>query len=237
LRGGFPDSFLAGSDTSSLAWRENFIRTYLERDVPSLGITIAAPALRRFWTMVAHLHGGLWNASELARSLGASQPTARRYLDVLTGTFVVRQLQPWFENVSKRQVKSPKVYIRDAGLLHALLDIPTAHVLQSHPKLGASWEGFVVEQILRIVNPRNAYFWTTHGGAKLDLLLFHRGHRIGVEVKYADAPRTTKSMHIALRELKLDELLIVYPGEAEYPLTNSIRAMSLGGALEHLAAI
>lgn len=175
LRGGFPRSFLATDDANSLAWRDAFLRTFLERDIPQLGITVPAETLRHFWTMVAHYHGQIWNAAEFARSLGTSEPTARRYLDILAGAYMVRVLPPWFENVGKRQVKSPKVYIRDSGILHGLLGLETLADVQSHPKLGASWEGFVIEQIIRLLNTRDAYFWATHAGAELDLLVRMRG--------------------------------------------------------------
>ncbi len=188
LRGGFPRSFLADDDSVSMAWRQGFIRTFLERDIPQLGITIPAETLRRFWMMVAHYHGQVWNAAEFARSLGASEVTARRYLDILAGAYMIRVLPPWFENISKRQVKSPKVYIRDSGVLHALLQLGALSDLQSHPKLGASWEGFAIEQIIRLLDTRDAYFWATHGGAELDLMVLAGGKRYGFEIKYADAP-------------------------------------------------
>ena len=170
LRGGFPRSFLANSEEDSLAWREGFIRTFLERDIPQLGINIPAVTMRRFWTMLAHYHGQTWNAAEIGRSMGLSDKTVRSYLDILTGTFMIRQLQPWFENLGKRQVKSPKIYFRDTGLLHSLLDIPDRHILLGHPKVGASWEGFAIEQALQILHPNAAYFWGTHAGAEIDLV-------------------------------------------------------------------
>jgi predicted AAA+ superfamily ATPase len=227
LRGGFPRSFLAPSEVSSLAWRESFIRTFLERDVPQLGITVPAPTLRRFWAMVAHVHGQVWNAADLARSLGTSEPTARRYLDLLTGAYVLRQVPPWFENIAKRQVKSPKVYVRDVGLLHALLSLRTRKSLLSHPKCGASWEGFVVEQVLALARPAEAYFWGTHAGAELDLMIVRDGRRIGFEAKFEDAPRTTRSMHIALDTLRLQRLYVVHPGAKSYRLTAKIDALSV----------
>ena len=193
-RGGFPPAYLARSEQASLVWRRQFIQTYLERDLPQLGITIPAVTLLRFWTMLAHYHGGVWNAAEAARSLGASEPTARRYLDLMTGLFLVRQLQPWHENLNKRQVKAPKVYVRDSGLLHALLGLASERELLSHPKVGASWEGYAIEETLRVIHPEAAYFWATYTGAELDLLLFVRGRRCGVEVKIQDAPRLTPSM-------------------------------------------
>ena len=226
LRGGFPRSYLAAKETASVAWREDFVRTFLERDIPQLGITVPAEALRRFWTMVAHYHGQVWNASEFARSLGSAEATARRYLDVLSGAYMVRQLQPWFENIGKRQVKSPKVYLRDTGLLHTLLGMESLRDLQGHPKLGASWEGFVIEQILALSGSRDAYFWATHAGCELDLLLLRRGKRLGFEVKYTDAPRTTKSMRIAVADLRLDSCHIVYPGSESYPLDDRIATLA-----------
>ncbi len=218
LRGGFPRSFLAEDDRASIAWRRDFVRTFLERDIPQLGITIPAAALRRFWTMIAHFHGQIWNAAELARSLGSAEATARRYLDLLTGAYVVRQLQPWHENMAKRQVKAPKVYVRDSGLLHALLGLRTRSQLAQHPKFGASFEGFALEQALAVAGPADPYFWATHTGAELDLLLLREGERVGLEFKCADAPTLTRSMHVALEDLRLDRLLVVYPGERAYAL-------------------
>ncbi len=226
-RGGFPRSFLAGSDSESFAWRNDFVRTFLERDIPQLGITTPAATLRRFWTMVAHLHGQIWKASELARSLGTSEPTARRYLDLLTGALVVRQLPPWFENLGKRQVKAPKVYLRDSGLLHTLLGIRSRADLLAHPKLGASFEGFALEQALAIASPAEAYFWATHGGAELDLFLLHGSRRLGVEFKCVDAPRTSRSMRVAIEDLGLQRILVVYPGSRSFPLDERIEALAL----------
>jgi len=227
LRGGFPRSFLAEDDAASMAWREDFIRTFLERDVAQLGISIPAPTLRRFWTMLAHYHGQVWNAAELARSLGASEGTARRYLDLLTSVFLVRQLPPWFANTGKRQVKSPKVYVRDSGLLHALLGLADKPALESHPKLGASWEGFALEQVLGLLDTRDPYFWATHGGAELDLLVFVQGRAFGIELKYGDAPRVTRSMRTALVDLALERLFVVHPGRESFPMTDSIEALSI----------
>ncbi len=235
VRGGFPRSFLADDDTSSLAWREAFIRTFLERDIPQLGITIPAEALRRFWTMVAYYHGQQWNAAEFARSLGVSEPTARRYLDILAGAYMVRVLPPWFENLGKRQVRSPKVYIRDSGILHGLLHLETLAEVQSHPRLGASWEGFAIEQIIRLLDTRDTYFWGTHSGAELDLLIHLRGRRYGFEIKYADAPGITRSMRIALSDLNLEHLWVIYPGQQEYALDTSITVLPLD-AMPRLAA-
>ncbi len=227
LRGGFPRSFLADNDSDSMTWRQGFIRTFLERDIPQLGITIPAETLRRFWMMVAHYHGQVWNAAEFARSLGASEVTARRYLDILTGAYMIRVLPPWFENVSKRQVKSPKVYIRDSGVLHGLLQLGALSDLQSHPKLGSSWEGFAIEQIIRLLNTRDAYFWATHGGAELDLMVLAGGKRYGFEIKYADAPGTSRSMQVALHDLALEHLWVIYPGQHEYALADRITALPL----------
>ena len=227
LRGGFPRSFLAKSDEDSMAWREGFITTFLERDIPQLGITIPPLAMRRFWTMLAHYHGQTWNASELARSMGLTDKTVRSYLDVLTGTFVVRQLQPWYENIGKRQVKAPKIYLRDSGILHGLLNLPDFHSLWGHPRVGASWEGFALEQILQNIRPPQAFFWATHTGAELDLFLFYRGRRYGVEFKFSEAPKITKSMRIALDDLNLDHLWIIYPGQDSYPVDDKISVRSV----------
>lgn len=226
-RGGFPPAYLARSEAASLVWRRQFVQTYLERDLPQLGITIPAATLLRFWTMLAHYHGGVWNAAEAARSLGVSEPTARRYLDLLTGLFLVRQLQPWHENLKKRQVKAPKVYVRDSGLLHALLGLGTEREILSHPKAGASWEGYAIEEVLRAVRPEAAHFWATHTGAELDLLLVVRGRRIGVEVKFQDAPRLTPSMRIALADLGLAHLVVIYPGDTRYPISDRVTAVPL----------
>jgi len=234
LRGGFPRSFLADDDAASMTWRQGFIRTFLERDIPQLGITIPAETLRRFWMMVAHYHGQVWNAAEFARSLGASEVTARRYLGILSGAYMVRVLPPWFENISKRQVKSPKVYIRDSGVLHGLLELGALSDVQSHPKLGASWEGFGIEQIIRLLDTRNAYFWATHGGAELDLMVHAGGKRYGFEFKYTDAPGTSRAMQIAVHDLALAHLWIVYPGRHEYALDEKITALPLD-ALPRLA--
>jgi len=227
LRGGFPRSFLASSDADSAAWREGFIRTFLERDIPQLGISIPAAAMRRFWTMLAHYHGQLWNASDLGRAMGLSDKTMRGYLDILSGTFMIRQLMPWHENLSKRQVKSPKIYFRDSGILHQLLSLEDFHALSGHPRVGASWEGFALEQTLGVLKTRQTYFWSTYSGAELDLFFLHKGRRYGMEFKYSEAPVVTKSMHSALETLKLDHLWIVYPGNAIYPAHKKITALPL----------
>jgi len=227
LRGGFPLAYLAETDEASRRWQTSFVRTFLERDMPQLGVQIPAETLRRFWTMLAHYHGQTWNGSEIGASLGVTHQTTRKYLDLLTGAYMVRQLQPWFENAGKRVVKSPKVYLRDSGLLHALLGIPDWAALQGHPKLGASWEGFVIEQILSWAGERNAYFWATQSRAEVDLMVHAKGKRWGFEVKYQDAPRVTKSMRIVMRDLKLDHLWVVYPGRTGYPLDEHIDCIAL----------
>jgi predicted AAA+ superfamily ATPase len=227
VRGGFPRSFLAADEVASMAWRSDFIRTFLERDIPQLGITIPAETLRRFWTMVAHYHGQVWSGAEFARSLGVSEPTARRYLDILAGAYMIRILPPWFENMRKRQVKAAKIYIRDSGLLHALLQLQGLAELQGHPKLGASWEGFALEQTLSLQQTRDAYFWGTHSGAELDLMFVSGGKRYGLEYKYADAPSRSRSMLVALEDLGLEHLWVVFPGEPEYPLDQRITALPM----------
>jgi predicted AAA+ superfamily ATPase len=237
LRGGFPRSFLAADDRDSMAWREDFIRTFLERDLPQLGITIPAETLRRCWTMLAHYHGQVWNAAQLARSLGPSENTARRYLDILAGAYMVRVLPPWFENIRKRQVKAPKIYLRDSGLLHALLQLPTWHDLHGHPKLGASWEGFALEQVIGALKTRDAYFWATHGGAELDLLTLVRGKRYGFEFKYADAPGRNRSMQAAIEDLGLEHLWVIYPGQQEYALDARISVIPIDRVLNRVRSI
>ncbi len=227
LRGGFPLSYTARSRAASAAWRTQFMRSFLERDLPQLGITIPAQALRRFWTMLAHYHAQIWNAAEPARSLGVAETTARRYLDLLTGVYMARQLAPWHENLGKRQVKSPKVYVRDTGLLHHLLGITTENELLAHPKCGASWEGYAMEEAINAVQPDDMYFWATHQGAELDLLLFKNGRRLGVETKRMDAPKITSSMRIALEDLKLEQLVVLYPGPKEYALAERVRVVPL----------
>jgi len=231
LRGGFPRSFVATSESRSFTWREEFIRTFLEQDLPQLGMRIPSPQLHRFWTMLAHYHGQIWNAAEPARSLGLSQPTVRSYLDLMTSAYMIRQLQPWHENLSKRQVKAPKIYVRDSGLLHALLGLRSRRDLLTHPKLGASWEGFVIEQLLHAAEPDQAYFWATHQGAEIDLLMLRGSRRIGVEIKRSDAPSLTPSMRIALDDLRLNKLWIIYPGQQRYDLNKRVTAIPFDEAI------
>jgi predicted AAA+ superfamily ATPase len=228
-RGRFPRAFLAANEARCRDWQGYFIQSFVERDLPQLGIHTPATTLRRFWMMLAHYHGQIWNASEIAASLGESPSTTRRRLDLMTDALMVRQLPPWFENVGKRQVKSPKVYLRDTGLLHALLEFPSYASLESSPKLGASWEGFAIEEIIQHVGERRAYFWATQSGAELDLFLTLGRRRIGVEVKYADAPGVTKSMRIAMADLNLDRLYVVYPGHQSYDLDRKIKVVPLSG--------
>ena len=225
LRGGFPRAYLAPSDRASALWRRNFVQTFLERDLPQLGITVPAETLRRFWTMIAHYHGQVWNAAEFARALGSSEGTARRYLDILAGAFMVRTLPPWFANVRKRQVRSPKVYMRDTGILHTLLTLDASEAVAGHPKVGASFEGFVIEELVGAIEGGGAYFWATHGGAELDLLIMRGGRSYGFECKFADAPGTTRSMRVALNDLGLEHLYVVYPGNEAYPLDERISAL------------
>ncbi|BCY16996.1 MAG: ATP-binding protein [Chloroflexi bacterium] len=231
-RGGFPLSFTAANDESSFGWRRDFIRTFLERDVPSFGIKIPSTSLFRFWNMLAHYHGQVWNAAEAARSLGIGESSVRRYVDLLQDLFMVRLLQPWYANLGKRQVKSPKIYFRDTGLLHALLGIRTEQDLYLHPRSSASWEGFALEEVIKSIQPDEVYFWGIHSGAELDLLCLKDGKRIGVECKRIDAPRLTPSMRTAMIDLELDRLLTVFPGDRSYSLTDNIQAVSLGKLVE-----
>ena len=232
LRGRFPCSYLAASNEDSLVWRKNFALTLVERDIPQLGINVSAQALLRFWTMLAHYHGQIWNAAPPAHSLGVSEPTVRRYLDLLEGVFMVRQLQPWHANLKKRQVKAPKVYLRDSGLLHHLLGIKGEGDLLAHPLCGASWEGYVIEEALTALQPDEAYFWATHNGAELDLLLIKDGKRIGLECKRTDAPRMTPSIRIALNDLELDQLLVIYPGKLSYKLAEQVEVLPLADLIQ-----
>jgi len=226
-RGGFPLSYLAKTECDSFAWRKSFIRTLLERDLPQWGVRVPAVALQRFWTMLAHYHGQTWNAAEPARALGISESTTRRYLDLLTDALMIRQLQPWHANLSKRQVKAPKVYVRDSGLLHLLLGIETAKALMSHPKLGASWEGFVIEQLMMTEQHDHVYFWATHQGAEVDLIVRRGDRLLGVECKRTDAPGMTTSIRIALEDLGLERVAVIYPGNKRYPLAHNVEAVPL----------
>ena len=227
LRGAFPRSFLAESDAAAERWLEGFRQTFLERDIPGLGVRVAASSLERFWTMLAHYHGQVWNAAELGRAMGMSPGTANHYRDLLAGTYMVRVLPPWHENLGKRQVKAPKVYLRDSGLLHFFLGIGTLAGLRAHPRYGASWEGFALEQTLIAHGEKDAYFLATQRGAELDLVLLRHGRRWGFEFKCADAPGSTKAMHIALADLGLEHLYVVYPGRERFPLGDRITALSL----------
>ena len=227
LRGGFPLSYLARSEAASRRWRGGFIQTFLARDVPGLGSLVPATTLRRFWTMLAHWHGQIWNGAEFGRAFGVSHTTVRRYLDLLTSVFVVRQLQPWHENISKRQVKSPKVYVGDSGILHALLGLSNREDVTAHPKVGASWEGFVVGQIIHLLGaaPEQCFHWSTHSGAELDLLVLSGNRRYGFEVKRTEAPRLTASMHSAFETLRLDRLDVIHAGVERFALAKGIRAL------------
>jgi len=229
LRGGFPLSYLAETDEYSYIWRREYIQTFLERDIPNLGIRISPMELRRFWMMIAHYHGNVFNASEIGKSLGLSHKTIRNYTDILAGTFMLREIPAWFENISKRQVKSPKIYFRDSGILHYLLNIPNEESLYHHPKLGSSWEGFALESVIRHheVSDGEYYYWGTQGNAELDLLIIKNGKRLGFEFKYTDKPKITKSIKIAVEDLKLDKLFIIFPGKESFSLTNNIKAIGL----------
>lgn len=227
LRGGLPLSFLAKRETDSMAWRKNFIQTFLERDIPQFGIGISSSTLLRFWGMLAHYSGQIWNAAEPARSLCISETSVRRYLDILERVFMVRQLKPWHENLKKRQVKSPKIYFRDCGLLHQMLGIRTMKDLLLHPKCGASWEGYIVEEVLAIAEPDEAFFWATHAGAELDLLIFKENRRIGIEIKRADAPSLMPSMRTAMTDLGLERLLVIYSGIKRYSLARNIDVLPI----------
>ncbi len=224
-RGAFPLSYLADNEEDSVSWRKHFIQTLLERDFPQWGVRVPAVALRRFWSMLAHYHGQTWNAAEPARAMGVSESTTRRYLDLLSDALMVRQLQPWHANLRKRQVKSPKVYVRDSGLLHLLLGISDANALVNHPKLGASWEGFVIEQTLLTEPHDEAFFWATHQGAEIDLLLRRGDRLLGVECKRADAPRITPSIRIALQDLGIERVAVLYPGSRRFPIAEQVEAV------------
>jgi uncharacterized protein len=227
LRGGFPLSYLASSDQNSYIWRKNFVQTFLERDLPQMGVRFPSTTMLRFLTMLAHYHGQIWNSAEPARSLGISEPTVRRYLDLLEGLFLVRRLHPWHRNIKKRQVKSPKYYFRDSGLLHYLLGISTQIELESHPKLGLSWEGYALEEIIKATDPDQVYFWAAHSGSELDLLIIKDGKKYGLEFKRVDAPKITASMRVALEDLQLEHLSVIYPGILRYPLDKKVTAVPL----------
>lgn len=229
IRGGFPLSYLAQAESVSWDWRKQYIKTFLERDIPQLGIRIAPQAMRRFWMMLAHYHGQIFNASEIGRSLGIADTTVKNYLDILSGTFMIRSLQPWFENINKRQIKSPKIYFRDSGLFHFLLDVQDYNDLLHNPKLGASWEGFALEEVIRShdQDPEMCFFWGVHGQSELDLLLLQNNKRIGFEFKFVDAPRLTASMSSAYKTLGLDQLFVIYPGKKDYALDKKINVVGL----------
>lgn len=237
LRGGFPLSFLAKAEKDSVNWRKDFIRSFVERDLPAYGITLPPLTLLRFWIMIAHYHGQLLNASEIARSLGINEVTVKRYLDILSGVFMVRQLQPWHANIKKRQVKAPKIYIRDSGILHSLLGIRNMDDLLANPKYGASWEGYVLEEIINFVEPDDVYFWATHNGAEIDLVFSRGGRMYGVECKRADAPVMTSSMRIALEDLKLARIAVIYPGKQRYPLHKQVEAVPFEAVVDGFAGI
>jgi predicted AAA+ superfamily ATPase len=236
LRGGFPRSYLARTHAESDEWRQGFIRTFLERDLPQLGITIRSTTLRRFWTMLANYHGQIWNASEFARSFGVADTTVRNYLDLMTSALVIRQLSPWHENISKRQVKAPKIYIADSGLLHSLLGLRTIHDLEGHPKVGASWEGFVLEQVIHRLAARvdECFFWATHGGAELDLLVVRGQRRMGFEIKRTTSPQITPSMRYAMSDLHLKSLDVIHAGETTFPMDKKIRAVAFRRLLQDI---
>lgn len=227
FRGGFPRAFIAGSDEAAVRWLESFAHTFLERDIPSLGIRIPAETLHRFWTMLAHYHGQKWNGAELGRSLSVTPKTVNHYRDLLSGAYMIRVLPPWHENLKKRQVKAPKVYLRDSGILHRFLRVENMDQLRSHPSYGASWEGFALEQMLIRFGEGDAYFWATQRGAELDLMLIRNGRKWGFEFKCADAPSTTRSMHTALGDLNLEHLFVLYPGYERYRLHDKITAFPL----------
>jgi len=229
LRGGFPLSYLSKDEELSVMWRQNYIKTFLERDIPNLGFSIPAAQLRKFWIMICHYHGGIFNASELGKSLGISYHTAKHYLEILEGTFMIRVLQPWYENLKKRQVKTPKIYFRDSGIYHTLLGLNNNELLSHSPKLGASWEGFALEQIIRFykAEPEECYFWASHSTAEIDLLIFKNGRRIGFEFKYTDTPKITPSMKLSLEYLKLDQIKVIFPGNITFKLSEQIDAVGL----------
>jgi len=229
LRGGFPLAYLANTDDKSYLWRQGYIKTFLEKDISNLGFNIPPQQMRRFWLMLAHYHGQTFNASEIGRSLGTSDNSVRKYLDILAGTFMVRVLQPWFENLKKRQVRSPKIYFRDSGILHALVGIESYDDLHNNPKFGSFWEGFALEEVIRILdaNSEDCYFWATQANAELDLFILKHGKRLGFEIKFTDTPKITKSMRIAIEDLKLDSLSIIYPGDKIFPLDDKVTVYGL----------
>lgn len=229
LRGGFPCSYLAENDTDSFLWRQNYITTFLERDIPALGFNVPSEQIRRFWIMLSHYHGQIFNASEISKSLGISDQTSKKYLDILIGTFMIRRLTPWFENIKKRQVRSPKIYFRDSGILHALLSIRSMSELYVHPRLGSFWEGFAFEELVKAydITQEECFFWATHNEAELDLFILRQGKRLGFEIKYVDAPKITKSMKIAIDSLKLDHLYILYPGRHSFFMEQNISALGI----------
>jgi uncharacterized protein len=233
LRGGFPRSFLADTDTDSFEWRRGFVRTFLERDLPALGVQVPSLTLHRFWQMLAHYHAQTWNSAELARAFGVAATTVRRYLDTLAGALVVRLIPPWFENISKRQIRSPKVYIADAGLLHTLLGIEQSHDLEGHPKVGASWEGFVIKELVAHLGarPEEVFFWGTHAGAGIDLLVVRGRRRFGFEVKRTTVPAITRSMRAARETLRPESILVIHAGEHTFPLADRIRAVAFSRML------
>lgn len=227
LRGGFPLSYLADNEELSFLWRQNYVKTFLERDIPNLGVSIPTMQLRKFWVMICHYHGGIFNASELGNSLGISYHTAKSYLDILEGTFMIRVLRPWYENLKKRQVKTPKIYFRDSGIYHTLLGLNNYESVMTSPKIGASWEGFALEQVIRYYDaePEECYFWSSHSIAEIDLLILKNGKRIGFEFKYTDSPKITSSMKISLEDLKLDQIKVIFPGNISFKMSDKIEAV------------
>ncbi len=239
FRGGFPRSYLATNDEDSLLWRKSYVKTFIEQDIPNFGFDIPAPQLRRCWMMLTHYHGNIFNASEIGKSLQLSYKMIQNYTDILTNTFMIRQLQPWFENISKRQVKSPKIYFRDSGIYHTLLGLENHSALLTHPKLGQSWEGFALEEVIRHhqADPFDCFFWATHSSAELDLIIFQNGNRLGFEFKFTDSPKLSKSMMIAMKDLKLDKLTLIYPGDKSFPLAENISATGLTNYLSFVINI